>query len=140
MRMYSWSVDAIKGCEIKHKQTTYHIDKMGLWGEALRQRRPIITNDYTAPSPFKKGQPKGHVKILRHMNVPVLDQGKIVIIAGVGNKEDPYDESDVRQLILLMEGMWHILAQKADRRGAAGKRGEIPQCFRKFRLALGDRR
>ena len=49
LRMYSWSVDAIKGCNIKHKQTTYHIDKMGLWGEALRQRKPIITNDYTAP-------------------------------------------------------------------------------------------
>jgi PAS domain S-box-containing protein len=46
------------------------------------------------------------------MNVPVLDQGKIVIIAGVGNKEAPYDESDVRQLILLVEGMWHILRRK----------------------------
>jgi PAS domain S-box-containing protein len=109
LRMYSWSVDAIKGCNIKHKQTTYHIDKMGLWGEALRQRKPIITNDYTAPHPLKRGQPEGHVKILRHMNVPIL---KIVIIAGVGNKEAPYDESDVRQLILLVEGMWHILRRK----------------------------
>ncbi len=112
LRMYSWSADAIKGCTVKHKQTTYHIDKMGLWGEALRQRKPIITNDYTAPHPLKKGQPEGHVKIFRHMNVPVLDQGKIVIIAGVGNKEAPYDESDVRQLILLMEGMWHIIRRK----------------------------
>jgi PAS domain S-box-containing protein len=112
LRMHSWSIDAIKGCKIKHKQTTYHIDKMGLWGEAMRQRKPIITNDYTAPDPLKKGQPEGHVKILRHMNVPVLDQGKIVIIAGVGNKEAPYDESDVRQLILLMEGMWHIVRRK----------------------------
>ncbi len=112
LRMYSWSADAIKGCEIKHKQTTYHVDEMGLWGEAMRQRKPIITNDYNADDPYKKGQPKGHVKIFRHMNVPVLDQGKIVIIAGVGNKDGPYDESDVRQLILLMEGMWHILRRK----------------------------
>ncbi len=112
LRMYSWSAGAIKGCNVKHKQTTYHIDKMGLWGEALRQRKPIITNDYTAPDPLKKGQPEGHVEILRHMNVPVLDKGKIVIIAGVGNKEAPYDESDVRQLILLMEGMWHIIRRK----------------------------
>jgi PAS domain S-box-containing protein len=112
LRMHSWSIDAIKGCKIKHKQTTYHIDKMGLWGEALRQRKPIITNDYNAPSPLKKGQPKGHVKILRHMNVPVIDQGRIVIVAGVGNKETPYDESDIRQLILLMEGMWQIVRRK----------------------------
>jgi PAS domain S-box-containing protein len=112
LRMYSWSADAIKGCNIKHKKTTYKRSEMGLWGEALRQRKPVITNDFTKPSPMKKGQPEGHVKILRHMNVPVLDQGKIVIIAGVGNKEDPYDESDVRQLILLMEGMWQILRRK----------------------------
>lgn len=112
LRMYSWSADAIKGCDIKHKQTTYSVNKMGLWGEAMRQRKPVITNDYNAPNPFKKGQPKGHVAISRHMNVPVLDQGKIVIIAGVGNKESPYDDSDVRQLILLMEGMWHILRRK----------------------------
>lgn len=112
LRMYSWSVDAIKGCSIKHKQTTYNVDQMGLWGEAMRQRKPVITNDYTASNPLKKGQPDGHVKILRHMNVPVLDHGKIVIIAGVGNKESLYDESDVRQLILLMEGMWHILRRK----------------------------
>jgi len=112
LRMYSWSTDAIKGCNIKHKQTTYSIDKMGLWGEAMRQRKPIITNDYTAPNLLKKGQPEGHVKILRHMNVPILDQGKIVIIAGVGNKESPYDDTDVRQLILLIEGMWHILRRK----------------------------
>ena len=76
---------------------------MGLWGEALRQRKPIITNDYSSPDSMKKGQPEGHVKIIRHMNVPVLDQGRIVIIAGVGNKEEFYDDSDVRQLILLME-------------------------------------
>jgi len=112
LRMYSWSADAIKGCDIKHKQTTYSVNKMGLWGEAMRQRKPVITNDYNAPNPLKKGQPKGHVAISRHMNVPVLDQGKIVIIAGVGNKESPYDDSDVRQLILLMEGMWHILRRK----------------------------
>lgn len=112
LRMYSWSAGAIKGCDIKHKQTIYKRSEMGLWGEALRQRKPVITNDFTQPSPLKKGQPEGHVKILRHMNVPVLDQGKIVIIAGVGNKEDPYDESDVRQLILLMEGMWQILRRK----------------------------
>ncbi|MFW2367081.1 MAG: sigma 54-interacting transcriptional regulator, partial [Desulforhopalus sp.] len=112
LRMYSWSADAIKGCDIKHKQTTYSRSKMGLWGEALRQRKPIITNDYSSPDPMKKGQPEGHVKIIRHMNVPVLDQGKIVIIAGVGNKEEFYDDSDVRQLILLMEGMWQILRRK----------------------------
>ena len=112
IQMYSWSKMAIKNCKIKHKQKTYHIDQMGLWGEAIRQRKPIITNNYKAPHPIKRGQPQGHVSILRHMNVPIFDQGRIVMIAGVGNKKDPYDSSDVRQVILLMEGMWNIIRRK----------------------------
>ena len=31
-----------------------------LWGEAVRQRRPVITNDYEAPNPKKKGNPDQH--------------------------------------------------------------------------------
>ncbi len=112
VRMYSWSTMAIKLCKLKHKQTTYDIDHMGLWGEALRQRKPIITNDYQADTLYKKGQPEGHVKILRHMNVPIFDQDRVVIIAGVGNKKEPYDQSDVRQVILLMDGMWNIIRRK----------------------------
>ena len=47
------------------------------------------------------------------MNVPILDVGRTVIVAGVGNKDEDYDESDVRQLTLLMEGMWtHIQRQR----------------------------
>ncbi len=112
VRMYSWSTRAIQLCKLKHKQKLYHIDKMGLWGEALRQRKPIITNDYLSENPYKRGQPEGHVKIIRHMNVPILDQNKVMIIAGVGNKKEPYDQSDVRQVILLMEGMWNIIRRK----------------------------
>jgi light-regulated signal transduction histidine kinase (bacteriophytochrome) len=35
-----------------------------------------------------------------------------VIVAGVGNKPSDYDESDVRQLTLLMAGMWQIVQKK----------------------------
>ncbi|MBI4643150.1 MAG: PAS domain S-box protein, partial [Deltaproteobacteria bacterium] len=90
----------------------YPVETTGLWGEAVRQRQAVITNDYAAANPWKKGYPEGHVKIVRHMNVPIFDNHKIVIVAGVGNKPSDYDESDVRQLSLLMEGMWRIVQRK----------------------------
>jgi signal transduction histidine kinase len=46
------------------------------------------------------------------MNVPVFDGDRIVAVAGVGNKEEEYDESDVRQLTLLMQGMWSHIQRK----------------------------
>ncbi len=112
LTMYSWSVIALGECAITDKPIIYPVSKTGLWGEAIRQRRPVITNDYNAPSPLKKGYPEGHVKLTRHMNVPIFEGNRIVLLAGVGNKTNEYDESDVQQLTLLMQGMWGLISRK----------------------------
>jgi PAS domain S-box-containing protein len=112
LTIHAWSSIAREQCRIQDKPIVYALAETGLWGEAVRQRRPIITNDYEAESPWKKGIPSGHVPIRRHMNVPCFDEDRIVVLAGVGNKESDYDESDVRQLKLLMIGMWQIIQRK----------------------------
>lgn len=112
LTMHSWSKTGMAECHITAKPSMYPVDSTGLWGEVVRQRKPIITNDYASPNPFKKGHPKEHVCIVRHMNVPVFDGDKIVAVAGVGNKDNEYDKADVRQLTLLMEGMWRLVQRK----------------------------
>jgi sigma-B regulation protein RsbU (phosphoserine phosphatase) len=115
LTMQAWSKTAMAECAVADKTFVYPVETTGLWGEAVRQRRPIITNDYAAPSPYRKGYPEGHVEIRRHVNIPVFDGVRIVAVAGVGNKEEEYDESDVRQLTLLMNGMWwQIKRQRAE--------------------------
>ncbi len=108
LNMFSWSQTAMSECKIINKPVSYPVESTGLWGEAVRQRKPVITNDYNTPNFLKKGIPEGHVKIYKHMNLPIFDDNRIVIVAGVGNKETNYDESDVRQLTLLMTGLWNI--------------------------------
>jgi GAF domain-containing protein/anti-anti-sigma regulatory factor len=112
LTMYAWSKTAMDACSVIDKPIVYPIEKTGLWGEAVRQRKPVITNDYAAPNPLKKGHPEGHVRVDRHMNIPVYDGERIVAVMGVGNKEKDYNEDDVRQLTLLADGMWKILARK----------------------------
>lgn len=112
LTMYAWSKSAMQECAVSDKPIEYPIEKTGLWGEAVRQRKPIVTNDYAAPDPLKKGLPAGHVALQRHMNVPVFDGERIVAVAGVGNKESEYTELDVRQLTLLMGGMWQLVQRK----------------------------
>jgi len=112
LTMHSWSQTAMAECAIIDKPIVYPVETTGLWGEAIRQRKPVVTNDYAAPNPLKKGYPQGHVHVLRHMNVPVFDGRRIVAVAGVGNKDEPYDESDIRQLTLLMQGMWRLIQRR----------------------------
>lgn len=112
LTMYAWSREAMKQCEIIDKPIEYVTQDTGLWGEAVRQRKPVITNDYQAPNPYKKGYPVGHVLVKCHMNIPVFDGQNIVAVAGVGNKNSEYDESDVRQLTLLMDGMWKSIKRR----------------------------
>ncbi|MFZ2632429.1 MAG: PAS domain-containing protein [Desulfosalsimonadaceae bacterium] len=110
--MYSWSKTAMRECTMKNKPVEYPVEQTGLWGEAVRQRRPVITNDYEAENPWKKGCPEGHVRLSRHMNIPLFDGERIVLVAGVGNKAQPYENDDLKQLTLLMDGLWKILKTK----------------------------
>jgi PAS domain S-box-containing protein len=112
MTMQLWSREVMAECRVPGIPAIYPVETTGLWGEAVRQRRPIITNDYAAANPWKKGTPEGHVRLTRHMNLPLIVDGRIVLVAGVGNKGEDYTEADVNQMTLLMEGMWRMIERK----------------------------
>jgi PAS domain S-box-containing protein len=109
LTMHVWPRSVMAEFAMTDKPHPYPVEMTGLWGEAIRQRKPVITNDYAAPNPLKKGLPEGHVPLSRHMNVPIIVRSKIVLVAGVGNKEQDYDQTDVQQFTLLMEGMWRLI-------------------------------
>jgi two-component system, sensor histidine kinase len=112
LTLYSWSASAMQERMVVDKQTIYELDKTGLWGEAVRQRKPIITNDSVAENPLKKGYPEGLTQINRHLNLPILRNGKIIAVVGVGNKPVDYTVNDVRQLQLFMDGVWNIVERR----------------------------
>lgn len=102
----SWSRGVMTECNVADPPRVFELDHTGLWGEAVRQRKPIIVNDFAAPNPFKKGHPAGHVVIGKFMTVPVFSGGKIVAVVGVANKSADYDQTDTLQLTLLFDAIW----------------------------------
>jgi len=106
--------NAMKECKIQQPDERFEIRKAGIWAEAIHQRKPIIINDYSLCIQCKKGYPQGHVPINRLLTVPTFDKDKIVLLTIMGNKNEPYTETDVDQLILLTKGMWdHIKSRRA---------------------------
>ncbi len=113
LTIHNWSGRALTDCEIPRRTLKKSVKDSGLWGEAIRKRQPVITNDYGNSYPAgKKGLPDGHLVVTRHMTVPIPDNGRIAGIAGVANKTDAYDAADARQLQLMMDGMWKIIQRR----------------------------
>jgi signal transduction histidine kinase len=112
--MHSWSKNSVKECSVDKQSwpLIYPVHRTGLWGEAIRQRKPLIINDYKSFSSLKKGYPQGHVALYRYMHVPIFYGDRIVIVVGVGNKETDYDESDILHLTLLMQNLWELIQKK----------------------------
>lgn len=109
----SWSKGVMNECTILEKQTVYELDKTGLWGEAVRQRKPIMVNDFQAENQFKKGYPTGHANLKKYLTVPVFINNKIVGVAAVANKETDYTETDILHLSLIMNSVWKVVESKS---------------------------
>lgn len=107
LTMIGWSVSAMNICSVQRKPIVYLLEDTGLWGDAIRERKPVITNDYPKlVKPTKRGYPEGHVKVLRHMNLPIFENNSIVLVVGVGNKRDPYTLDDADLVEELMTEAW----------------------------------
>ena len=104
----SWSRDVMAECAVANPLTVYSLEKTGIWGEAVRQRRTIVVNDYESANPLKKGYPQGHVQLSKFMTIPILKDGAIVGVVGLANKEADYDDSDILQISLLMDAVWKV--------------------------------
>lgn len=83
----------------------------GRCAEAVRRRRHVIV-DKEIPVRSLDKKPLPALSLHRYLDVPVFDGEAIVAVAGVGNKDTPYDDGDVRHLTLLMVGMWRLLQRK----------------------------
>jgi len=107
----TWSREVMAECAVAGPQQVYELDRTGIWGEAVRQRSPLIVNDFQAANPLKRGYPEGHVELHNFMTVPVFQDGQIVAVAGVGNKNSEYQETDLRQFSLLLDACWQVVGR-----------------------------
>lgn len=112
LSLQAWSTRTSREfCNAAGEGSHYNIDEAGVWVECIRERRPVIHNDYVS-LPNKKGLPPGHAQVLREMVVPVFRKGNIVAILGVGNKLIPYIEYDLETVSLLADLAWDFAENK----------------------------
>ena len=108
--LFQWS-KAVMGFCTAAKTPHYPLTDAGVWADCVRQRQPVIHNDYPNLA-AKKGVPEGHFPLFRHLSAPIFEEERVVAVIGVGNKDAEYDDADVRQLTLYMNSTWEIIKRK----------------------------
>lgn len=110
IQLVSWSKETLPN-NTTNKNDRYTIEQAGVWADCIRQRKPVIHNNY-ANLPEQQGLPEGPLPIQRYLSVPIFDGEHIVAIAGVGNKAEDYTDRDALQLRMFMGGFWNLIRRK----------------------------
>ncbi|BDX05774.1 hypothetical protein MACH26_12950 [Planctobacterium marinum] len=107
-----WSGKVFERCTTAYA-SHYPVSDAGIWAESIRQRRPVVHNDYAGMAPhLKNGLPEGHFPVTRHLGIPVMPASKIVAVLGVGNRSTPYSEAEIEELSLFINSAWSAVGLK----------------------------
>jgi two-component system sensor histidine kinase/response regulator len=110
LALYTWSEGTLKHCTAAY-DTHYPVSAAGMWADTVRFKRPVLHNDYQS-MPDRAGYPDGHAHLVRHLGVPLVENGVVHMLMGVGNKATDYDESDINELQLIGNDLWSIVRRR----------------------------
>jgi len=111
IELLTWSQSTLKGYCTASLDRHYPISQAGIWADALRQRKPVLINDYSSAS-GKHGLPEGHARLERMISVPVIEGGLVRMMMGVGNKPLPYTDMDVETARLVAQTLYRIFSKR----------------------------
>ncbi len=137
LTMHLWPKDTTQPCARQDSSATNPLTHTDRWTEAMRQRRSLRINDLDSRHDWQRATAEPSSKLQRHMHVPVFDDQRIVILAGVGNKATDYDESDERQVTLLMSELWRIVKQQQAEDALRRSEAMLSSIFRAAPVGIG---
>ena len=112
LSLQAWSTNTVQHmCKAEPAGSHYPTSQAGVWVDCVREKHPVIHNDYGSLS-HRKGLPQGHAPVIRELVVPVMRGETIVAILGVGNKPTNYDQQDIEMVASLADFAWDIAERK----------------------------
>lgn len=80
------------------------VPRAELWLDCLKEKRLTIQNELAAPvGPERRSISR------RHIGVPVLNGDDVVMVVGVCDKPEPYDDGDIALLQMIANNAWALL-------------------------------
>jgi PAS domain S-box-containing protein len=138
--LHAVSKAIVDQCDLAGNPMHWPVSSAGIWADAIKRRKTLFVNNYRKALPGKKGLPSGHVPLRRFMIVPLLEDKRVVVVAGLGNKASNYDSSDERQMNLLLAGMWNYLQRKQAGESLQQRTAELSRVNAELETEVAERR
>ncbi|MEA5465984.1 PAS domain S-box protein [Leptothoe sp. PORK10 BA2] len=96
-------------------ETHLPIDPAGILADVLHHRQPVICNCACGVSRQEQallqaqGLLQAHEQFNRLLSVPVIENGKVVMLTEVGNKSQNYTEMDIETVQLISNLVWRVV-------------------------------
>ncbi|MCX7143347.1 MAG: GAF domain-containing protein [Proteobacteria bacterium] len=127
LSLQAWSTNTLKSmCTAEGKGQHYAISEAGVWVDCVRTLEAVIHNDYAGLA-HKKGLPEGHARVVRELVVPVVREGRVVEILGVGNKAEDYVQEDVDAVQMIAAMVQDIVERRRAEEALRDERALLAQ-------------
>ena len=112
LSLQTWSSNTLATiCATQGQRQHYPLEQAGVWADCIREKKPLIHNDYES-LPQRKGLPPGHAPVQRELVVPIFRNNLVVAVLGVGNKKTNYITEEMAVLKHLANLAWDIVTRK----------------------------
>ncbi len=99
-------------------ETHFSIDETGICADTRRRLESVMFNDY-ADYQHQHGLPEGNTGLKRMICVPVIDDGHVILVVGIGNRDSEYTVLEKETVQLIANEMWRIIQRRRLERRSA---------------------
>jgi PAS domain S-box-containing protein len=106
-----WSERTLEEFFETKADTHYPIDETGICADAQSQLNTVMFNSY-ADYEHHHGLPEGNTEIDRLICVPVIEEGQVIMVVGIGNRDSDYTALETETVELIAYEMWRIIQRR----------------------------
>ena len=107
-------------------ETGRSIGRPDMWEDAVRSGKAQVRND-CRQARGKEEVAEGRVEFVRHLAVPIVRDGEVNAVLGVGNKPSEYQDRDVEIVSYLADLTWEIIERKRAEKEQERLRAQLDQ-------------
>ncbi|MGA9575757.1 MAG: PAS domain S-box protein, partial [Lysobacterales bacterium] len=109
--MTVWSERTLEDHFETAEEARFSIDESGICEDARRRLETVMFNDY-ADYKDQHDLPEGSARLKRMICVPVIDDGQVILVMGIGNRDSEYTVLEKETVQLIANEIWRIIQRR----------------------------